>query len=390
MLADLSGATSSGRVKRESAGYGSLLGEPPIEVPGLPAGDISRQQLGIDNPAGMTGEMSPLSIGGMLKLAGKGLLSGGKAALGALGDGGGLLAHTLFHGTPNKWIGNRPSLDFMGTGEGAQAKGWGLYFAEQKGVAKTYRNALSDGTPVIGADISNDAKNAIVDYWRRGDLGEVDLSDDEMAEWLQNVGEDVFHGLNDFTEEGTAAASRLADEIMSVKPSQVTRSPGHLYEVEIPDEITDRMLDWDAPLSEQPESVQQILNNALDETLGPAGESRLRFTRNRAGEDIRQSVYDLRNNDATGEQIYDYLASHHGGQADIIMDSNAANMRQGPKAASNRLSELGIPGIRYFDGDSRAAGEGTRNIVVFNPDDITSVKMDGELVWENRSGIRPD
>ena len=72
MLADLSGASSAGRVKRESAGYGSLLGEPPIEVQGLPAGDISRQQLGIDNPAGMTGEMSPLSIGGMLKLAGKG------------------------------------------------------------------------------------------------------------------------------------------------------------------------------------------------------------------------------------------------------------------------------------------------------------------------------
>ena len=69
MLADLAGAMSAGRVKAESAGYGSLLGEPPIEVPGLPAGDISRQQLGIDNPAGMTGEMSPLSIGGMLKVA---------------------------------------------------------------------------------------------------------------------------------------------------------------------------------------------------------------------------------------------------------------------------------------------------------------------------------
>jgi hypothetical protein len=34
---------------------------------------------------------------------------------------------------------------------------------------------------------------------------------------------------------------------------------GHLYEVEIPDEITDRMLDWDKPLSEQPESVRKAL-----------------------------------------------------------------------------------------------------------------------------------
>ena len=79
MLADLAGATSAGRVKRESAGYGPLLGESPIEVQGLPAGDIARQQLNIDNPAGITGEMSPLSIGSMLKTGLKGLLSVGQA-----------------------------------------------------------------------------------------------------------------------------------------------------------------------------------------------------------------------------------------------------------------------------------------------------------------------
>ena len=44
------------------------------------------------------------------------------------------------------------------------------------------------------------------------------------------------------------------------------------------------------------------------------------------------------------------------------------------------LLKEGIPGIRFFDGNSRSAGEGTRNIVVFNPDDIKSVKRDGELV----------
>lgn len=75
MLADLAGAASAGRVKRESTGYGALLGEPPIEVQGLPAGDIAREYLGTDNPAGMMGEFNPFSIFSGLK----GLLTAGKA-----------------------------------------------------------------------------------------------------------------------------------------------------------------------------------------------------------------------------------------------------------------------------------------------------------------------
>jgi hypothetical protein len=51
--------------------------------------------------------------------------------------------------------------------------------------------------------------------------------------------------------------------------------------------------------------------------------------------------------------------------------------------ASKTLQEfMGIPGIRYYDGASRSAQDGTRNIVVFNPDDIKQVKRDGELVYK--------
>jgi hypothetical protein len=40
------------------------------------------------------------------------------------------------HGTPHKV--DKFSLDKIGTGEGVQAYGWGLYFAESDEVAKTY------------------------------------------------------------------------------------------------------------------------------------------------------------------------------------------------------------------------------------------------------------
>jgi hypothetical protein len=49
---------------------------------------------------------------------------------------GGLLAHTVYHGSPHKF--NKFDMSKIGTGEGAQAYGHGLYFAESPEVAKNY------------------------------------------------------------------------------------------------------------------------------------------------------------------------------------------------------------------------------------------------------------
>jgi hypothetical protein len=43
-------------------------------------------------------------------------------------------------------------------------------------------------------------------------------------------------------------------------------------------------------------------------------------------------------------------------------------MAMDSKFVSEKLRELGIPGIRYLDGTSRKAGEGTRNFVLFDPE----------------------
>lgn len=52
-----------------------------------------------------------------------------------------ILYQTAYHGSPHFF--DRFSLDKIGTGEGAQAFGWGLYFASKKEVAEHYRNVLS-------------------------------------------------------------------------------------------------------------------------------------------------------------------------------------------------------------------------------------------------------
>jgi hypothetical protein len=49
----------------------------------------------------------------------------------------------------------------------------------------------------------------------------------------------------------------------------------------------------------------------------------------------------------------------------------------GQQAASEYLNSLGIPGIKYLDGNSRAAGQGSRNFVSFTPDHIEMLERNG-------------
>ena len=101
---------------------------------------------------------------------------------------------------------------------------------------------------------------------------------------------------------------------------------GVMYEVDIPDEAIDRMLDWDKPLLEQPESVRHALK--VNETT--------------IGQDV------------TGRDFYRALSNNIG-----------------EERASETLKQIGVPGIRYLDHGSRSAGEGTRNFVVFDEDLVT-------------------
>nr|HPL80663.1 hypothetical protein [Burkholderiaceae bacterium] len=56
--------------------------------------------------------------------------------------GGSAVFQRAYHGTPYRGI-ERFSTDAIGTGEGAQAYGWGLYFASKREVADFYRRKLS-------------------------------------------------------------------------------------------------------------------------------------------------------------------------------------------------------------------------------------------------------
>jgi hypothetical protein len=156
------------------------------------------------------------------------------------------------------------------------------------------------------------------------------------------------------------AGKRLRAELE--KPGAVsvefTPTTGGVYQVDIPDEHLAKMLDWDKPLSEQPENVQQALADIAPDHYKPGADD-----------------YDA---NERGEMIYNRLARILG--KDVTINSavgSYSGFQASQEAASTALREHGVPGLRYLDQGSRDAGEGTRNVVVFDDAIVTLTHKDG-------------
>jgi hypothetical protein len=247
-----------------------------------------------------------------------------------------ILYQTAFHGSPYRF--DKFTLDAIGTGEGAQAYGWGLYFAGKKEVAEWYRKTLgmskylrenqfnADGTP-----------NRVNQVASQIDAG---VAHDRILAGLDALGHSKDEALSILRE-----AKKLFNDLSK---------SGQLYEVDIPED--DVMLHWDKPLSEQPEKVREALLSEVERHL-PSIAHRY-AERGVSSEDIRKILEVTRRNvvdpNTKGEEFYANLTEQHGSD----------------KAASEYLNSLGIKGIKYLDGTSRGAGEGSYNYVIFDDDAI--------------------
>ena len=246
----------------------------------------------------------------------------------------------FFHGTPAKF--ESFSTDFIGTGEGAQAFGYGLYFAENPDVARSYQRALAareiEGKP---ADWDNPAHVAAAWVHNTG-------STEAAIEYLENVPSN-----QDPAVSGAIDLLKRGADLPDV-------SAGNFYEVEIPDDVVGRMLNWDVPFDEQPESVKTALATFA------------------AGDDPQlQELFA----DGITPEFLGVFPKSKGGQ---IYRTLAESI--GDQELSKRLAEAGIPGIQYLDRQSRFDGEGTRNIVLFDASSIESVTRNGQVLSQDVRG----
>lgn len=258
----------------------------------------------------------------------------------------GALYQAAFHGSPHRF--DKFSLDHIGSGEGAQAYGWGLYFAGRKEIAEFYREVLSEtqwhwyeGDRLLSGAEENAARILL-------DQG----TKEDAIEWVNN--------LRGGPLADTAYLDATADAINSLDLSAVreekdAEQPGRLFEVDIPDDA--ELLVWEKSLSEQPEGVRAAIEEVRDvyKSFAP--------TSNALDGDMRFA------------QFYMLASSEPYGT---------------PEQLSRDLVAAGVPGHRYLDATSRGEGDGSYNYVIYD-DSRVAVReyyQEGTQEGEQAAGVK--
>lgn len=235
----------------------------------------------------------------------------------------GVEGFTVYHGSPHTF--DRFDMSKIGTGEGAQAYGHGLYFAENEGVAKNYATTLSPyGTMRLGGEPIS--------------IPQMEDGPRKMAAQLLlsksfNGADARYAAKNALAESNFKGFTRdqVSDEIDKLLKDGA-RPVGSTYQVNI-SAHPDDFLDWDKPLSEQPKALAAI------ETAYPEYANLFKSDPHAANKQLGVVVKSLESN--YGSEV------------------------------SGRLREAGIPGIKYLDQGSR----GTPNVQLER--DLELAKLDG-------------
>jgi len=262
-----------------------------------------------------------------------------------------------FHGTPHKIGKEGFKMDKIGTGEGAQAYGHGLYFAESEGVAKQYAKNIphSDVKRNFLAELPEDADfDDVLDLVGTGHFS---AEQDEVIKALNN---DDWLGFDYPSQAVNQAYENLDNFDPSPELLKAVEGNQNLYNVSL-DVNPEDLLDWDAPLSKQPKHMQELAAKqfALESGITPAHENYDAMV-----ELIRGQL-----TDKTGKDLHNSIVNRLG------MDGSDS-LESAQEAVSKYLNSEGIPGIRYLDGNSRKAGEGTSNYVMFD-DELISIDSPG-------------
>jgi hypothetical protein len=282
---------------------------------------------------------------------------------------------TVWHGSPHKF--GKFDSSKIGTGEGAQAYGHGLYLAESPDVAGRYQRALADkvqrgraiadaaGKEIpIGNTIDADALAAL-DMVSAGKA----LPKNHASLFSKAIAEQDKIARTATDPNAVARAAQVKQRLLDLKNSgaRLFDEQSNLYKVDLPDDAIAKMLDWDKPLRKQSPEVRAAIAE-YEKMLKDAG------------------MVDP-NGDTSGllgKGFYESLGYAMRGKAIEKNDIAQTTQRAMQENASRALKAAGIPGLRYLDGGSRGAGAGTSNYVVFpgNEGLLTILERNGKPIAE--------
>jgi hypothetical protein len=309
---------------------GSVMNQRELALPGLLAGAVNAftapsrvSTQGFDAPEEALNLATNVFGGG---------ITTGKMMRNPTGVGGTDLALNVYHGTPNE-IQGKFDLSKIGSGEGNQAYGHGIYFAENPAVAKMYQDQLAykafDLKPearAMGIELSAGARG---EFYRQA---RANKDPNVAAGWLQ-------------------AAKIDTREIPKEKLSELfskyyERGQGNLYKADIPDQQIPMMINWDKPINEQTPEVMAALKG-IDKLLPEIPNFNM------------------------GKWM------EAGPLASTWHNAIAKDLKLPPEEIAKLLQSKGITGIKYLDELSRTSGKGTSNFVVFKPETVNILERNG-------------
>ena len=241
---------------------------------------------------------------------------------------GGMIPLEAYHGTPHK-IEGAFDIKKMGTGEGNQSYGPGMYFAENPNIAQFYQQAL--GKWIDRVKIGDTEMSVFDAMSKYADDG---VNAAKVLERMKTKGQLTIDQYNNMIKDVVIPEIRTNAKIPQEKWGDVEGLAGNLYKVDIPDEYIPNMLDWDKPLKDQ----TKILESILSKNSGFTGQT-------------KREIQELVNKNATGGELFELFGKDQ-------------------KELADELAKLGVPGVRYLDAGSRGVGKGSSNFVVFEPSTV--------------------
>lgn len=251
---------------------------------------------------------------------------------------GAILPLDVYHGSPHIFppTPRNPLGEFdaskINTGEGAQAYGHGIYVAEAPGVATDYAKKLGPSTAMQSSQDIRERMGRFADA----------IAQRYKPDAISPI-QDVLLNPDKYPQRVVNATKKISE---AEDAAYLKATKGNLYKVDLPDKQIAKMLDWDKPLSQQPNILKVLEKNYRSDYLD--------MFRNLPGSDFYKAI------------------SGNEGIEDLRV------------LGSSELTKIGIPGIKYLDATSRSAGKGTRNFVVFPGEEksMTILERNGQRAEE--------
>lgn len=253
---------------------------------------------------------------------------------------------------------DRPSLEAIGSGEGHQAHGWGLYYALNRDVAEKYRRSFTVfALDYEGKEIKQKAADIYIDGKKVDNESALGLAisakthrtNKEALEYIRVLRRMNLKRLNQARSESDEDGVRTYEGILSelqeaeqiIEADKITKPEraGQVHEVDIPDPPF--LLDEDLPIKEQSPFVKEAVKN---------------YFNSRPDDYIPVETVD--NVAWDGRRLY----------KEVVFQMRREGAENPKKAASETLLKFGIRGITY---DGEADG---KCFVIFDDKDVNVVQ----------------